>query len=471
MRRRITKEERMNRKMAVLMGMAVLLAMARAHAAETPAPDLNACLAAALASNPGLEAATARTESARAVLQQAYAGLNPSITANGTYATTDNPTQAFMMQLNQRRLNMADPAFNPNLPGTEENVRLSLGGRWTLMDGGQRLEGIHAADCGAQAMAARESAARNALAHEVTRAYYASLQSRAFVAVQADSVRSIEESLRIARERLSAGSAAKSDVLNLEVRLAEAREGLIRSENTAAIARVALNTAIGRDLVPESGPAPCATNVEDIKDDATTAAANRPELAAARLGRMATMHAEKAARAQFAPSLSAFGSYDWDSEHFHGGYEDSHVFGVALDWELFSFGRRDSAVMEARARRQEAEAQERALSQSVRLDIAQADAEARDARARYEVSGKGLESADEALRITRERYQQGSADISELLNAETALASARLRREAARYEFLTARSNQARARGGAESAFDSAKNAAASPAASANLES
>ncbi len=439
--------------------------------AEAPAaPDLGACLAAALESNPGLEAATMRTEAARAALEKANAGLMPSIYANGTYSMTDNPTQAFMMQLNQRRLNMADPGFNPNQPGEEENVRLSLGGRWTLTDGGQRTSAIQAADLGSQSMAAQESAARNALAHEVTRAYYAALQARAFVAVQADTVKSIEESLRIARERLSAGSAARSDVLNLEVRLAEAREGLIRSENTTAIARVALNTAIGRDLVPESGPAPCAMNVEDMKEDAAATGANRPELAAARLGRQALASAEDAARAQYAPSLSTFASYDWDNAHFHGEYENSYVFGVAVDWELFSFGRRGGAVAEARARRMEAEAQERALSQAVRLDIAQADAEARDARARYDVSGKGLESADEALRITRERYQQGSADISELLNAETALASARLRREGARYEFFTARSNQARARGAAEGAFSTIKNAGASPDASAQPE-
>ena len=200
--------------------------------------------------------------------------------------------------------------------------------------------------------------------------------------------------------------------------------------------------------MPESGPAPCATDVPDAPA-APGGEARRPELAAARLGREALEQAERAARSQFAPTFTVFGSYDWDARKLSEDFEDSYVFGAAVEWELFSFGRRTGAVLEAQARRREAEARERELAQAIRLDVAQADAGARDARARYEVAGAGLESADEALRITRERYRQGGADISELLHAETALASARMRRESARYEYFTARSNQARARGAA----------------------
>ena len=412
------------------------------------APDLRDCIAAALESHPGLEAAVYRVEAARAAQRQARAGLMPSVSATGSFTTTDNPTQAFMMRMNQRALDMSDPGFDPNQPGGMDNYRLSLGGRWMLIDGGARAAGIAAAERGAGAADAQWAAARNALVHEVTRAYYGALHARAFVAVQGETVRSIEESLRMARERLAAGSAAKSDVLNLEARRAEAQEGLIRAENGASVARVALNIAIGRDLVPESGPAPCATDVPDAPA-APGGEARRPEVAAARLGREALEQAERAARSQFAPRFTVFGSYDWDARKLSEDFEDSYVFGAAVEWELFSFGRRTGAVLEAQARRREAEARERELAQAIRLDVAQADAGARDARARYEVAGAGLESADEALRITRERYRQGGADISELLHAETALASARMRRESARYEYFTARSNQARARGAA----------------------
>ena len=38
-----------------------------------------------------------------------------------------------------------------------------------------------------------------------------------------------------------------------------------------------------------------------------------------------------------------------------------------------------------------------------------------------------MESAEEALRITRERYEQGAADITELLTAQFGLTDTRTR--------------------------------------------
>jgi outer membrane protein len=428
-------------------GLGLLLAVAGARAEALPAPpDLEACIAAALEDNPGLDAARARVRAAEAVWAQARSARAPQITASGAFSRTDNPPQAFMMDLNRRALDMADPAFDPNNPDDTDHLRWSLGARWRLWDSGQRAAGISASGRMAGAQAAQEAAARRALAHEVTRGYFSVLQARALARIQDEAIRSLEESLRIAHARLETGSAVKTDVLNLEVKLAEADEGRLRALNAEEIARLALNTAIGRDLVPPGGPAPCTTDLpaEDAPPGGDGSA--RAELEAARLAREARAALERRARADYGPAINAFGSIDWDSDRF-GEYERSYLAGVALEWELFSGGRRAHALAEARARRWEAEADERAARDGVRLDIAQADAGAREARARYAVASKAEESAGEALRITRERYEQGGADISELLNAETALLSARIRRESARYESFVARANQRRARG------------------------
>ena len=64
-----------------------------------------------------------------------------------------------------------------------------------------------------------------------------------------------------------------------------------------------------------------------------------------------------------------------------------------------------------------------------------------------DVAGKSLASAEEALRITRERYQQGATDITELLTAQVGLTATRTRLAAARYDYLIARSNLERAQG------------------------
>jgi outer membrane protein len=438
-------------------GLALLFAGSAAVAQEPSpaAPDLDACIAAALEDNPGLDAARARVQAAEALSAQARAAVSPQLTASGSYMRTDNPPQAFMMDLNRRALDMSDPSFNPNDPDDTDHVRWSLGARWRLLDGGRRAAGIAASGRMAGALAARETAARRELVHEVTRGYFGVLQARALGRIQDEAIRSLGESLRLARARLDAGSAVKTDVLNLEVKLAEADEGRLRALNAEEIARLALNTAIGRELVPPGGPAPFTMERPPEAAPPEGDGSVRAELEAARLAREARAAMERGARAEYRPVLNAFGSLDWDSDRFND-YERSYLAGLAVEWELFSGGRRVYAVAEARARLREAAAEERAAHDGVRLDIARADAEAREARARYAVASKAEESADESLRITRERYERGGADISELLNAETALLSARIRRETARYETFVAQANQRRARGLEGSGFERA---------------
>ena len=84
---------------------------------------------------------------------------------------------------------------------------------------------------GTEASKAGEAAVRNELIYQVNRGYYGVLEAQSFVKVQKETVESLEESLRIANERFKAGSAVKTDVLNLEVKLAQAQQDLISAQN------------------------------------------------------------------------------------------------------------------------------------------------------------------------------------------------------------------------------------------------
>jgi OMF family outer membrane factor len=60
---------------------------------------------------------------------------------------------------------------------------------------------------------------------------------------------------------------------------------------------------------------------------------------------------------------------------------------------------------------------------------------------------KSVESASESLRITRVRYREGVAGITDLLTAQVGLTAMRTRSVAALYDHATAVSNLQRARG------------------------
>ena len=415
---------------------------------SAPAVTLEDCIETALKDNPDAQAAAQRVESARAAIREAESAYYPQLTLSGTYARTDNAGQAMFMALNQRSLDMMAPGFDINNPGDTENLRASVGAKMRLLDGGQRGLYRDMAKLGTDASKSQKEAILNELIYQVTRGYYGILQAQAFVKVQEETVASLDENLRVANERFKAGSAVQTDVLNLEVKLAQAREDMIRAQNGAQLAIAALNTAIGQDLVPQ-GPL-----AEKERTDLTPPAASldadaledRPELRAARLNTRIQENAWKKSKRDYFPTVSAFGSVDYDSD-VSSDFEQSYFAGAVAEWEFFTGFRRGASTDSAKANYEAAKAQERKAFNNLKLDLTQAQLAIKEAWERLDVASRSVASAEESLRITRERYQQGAADITEFLTAQVGLTATRTRNVAAYYDYLTAQANLKRAQG------------------------
>jgi outer membrane protein TolC len=412
------------------------------------AVTLEDCIETALKDNPDAQAAAQRVESARAAIREAESAYYPQLTLAGTYGRTDNAGQAMFMALNQRTLNMMAPGFDINNPDDTENLRAGVGAKWRLLDGGQRGLYRDMARLGTDASEAQEEAIRNELVYQVTRGYYGVLQAQAFVKVQEETVASLEENLRVANERFKAGTAVQTDVLNLEVKLAQAREDLIRAQNGAQLAVAAINTAIGQDLVPQGPlaekertdltPPPASQDKDAIED--------RPELKAARLNTRIQENAWKKSKRDYFPTVSAFGSVDYDSD-VSSDFEQSYFAGAVAEWDFFTGFRRGASTDSAKANYEAAKAQERKARDNLKLDLTQAQLAIKEAWERLDVASRSVASAEESLRITRERYQQGAADITEFLTAQVGLTATRTRNVAAYYDYLTAQANLKRAKG------------------------
>jgi len=424
--------------------------MTAGTAVTSLAANLDECIRAALDNNPDIKAGMERISAAKFMIKQAKSAYYPRLYLAGAYAYTDNPTQAFMMTLNQRALDMMSPKFDPNEPDPTNNVRLTLGMRYRLYNGGTNVIGIEMAETGRDAQKLQLRAVRNELIHQVTRGYYSVLQAQSFVAVQEESISSLEESLRVANERFKAGSAVKTDVLNLEVKLAQAREDLIRSRNGVQLAIASLNTAIGSDMInPEGLPVPVREEIVQMPPQLDYGdIENRPELKAVR--KMSSIKEKTYNQAQHKsyPTLDAYGSYDVDSGDLDD-FQDSYLVGVVAEWEFFSGFEGPNKTNSAKAEWQATKHEEQKVYNNIRLDLHQAYLTSTEAWQRLQVTEKSVESAEEAFRITSEQYKGGAAEITILLTAQVGLTAQKTRNVAAYYDYLTALSNFERARGNA----------------------
>ena len=114
-----------------------------------------------------------------------------------------------------------------------------------LYAGGKNTATRKAASANTEAARQDNAAVQNALGFEVSRAFYTVLKTRQFIRAAEAGVNSFEASLAVAKKRLEGGTLLKSGVLDIEVRLAQAREDLVRARNANALAVRALRNLLG----------------------------------------------------------------------------------------------------------------------------------------------------------------------------------------------------------------------------------
>lgn len=187
-----------------------------------------------LEQSPDVRAAEHRLEAARSLVTQAETGFYPKINLGEQYTKTNNPVGAFMSVLNQRQFNFG---LNFNDPDPIDNFHTRLSLTQSLFNGGRTVIGRRIARTNVEREKEELRRVHNDLRFEVTKAYFTILQTQELVKVQQEAVAQVEAQLKLARARFEAGTAVLSDVLSVEVRLAEVQEELIRIENQLALAK------------------------------------------------------------------------------------------------------------------------------------------------------------------------------------------------------------------------------------------
>jgi outer membrane protein TolC len=123
-----------------------------------------------------------------------------------------------------------------------------------------------------------------------------------------------------------------------------------------------------------------------------------------------------------------FGRYDYDTGRYFDDAGDSYSAGVHVQWDLWDGNLTRARVQEARATLEAALEEERKLRLAIDLEVEQARLNLNEAAERLAVSAKAVDQAAESAQLTRARFEQGLALATQVIDAETALTAARVRR-------------------------------------------
>jgi outer membrane protein len=382
---------------------------------------LERALEQALAHNPDTQLARYRITAAKAGVEQANAAFWPRVQLQSSYTRTDNPIMAFGSVLNQRAYSSS---LNFNDVPDVDNLNARGVVTIPLYAGGRNKAGREAAKANAEAARQDDAAVRNALSFEVARSFHTVLKTREFIRAAEAAVSSFQTNVAIANKRLEGGTSLRTDVLDLEVHLAQAREDLVRARNANALANRTLRNLMGIEggafEILDSAPSAPAPDSGDFS--------GRGELAAVRHRERAAEEQVRGAKAGYLPRISAFGSLDYDyGPKFESG-GGSYTVGGLLQWDIWDGNLTRAKVREAQANLESAREEQRKVRLALGLEVEQARLELKAASERLTVTQQAVAQALESASLTQARFQQGAALSTQLMDAETALVGARVGR-------------------------------------------
>jgi outer membrane protein TolC len=312
-----------------------------------------------------------------------------------------------------------------------------------LFDAGHSKRGVEAARFVRQVAGEETRRSQSDIVLRVLQTYFGVALAEKNLDVARQSVDSAEADLARAQLIYESGRSTHADVLAVRVHLAAMLEQRIRASNGVAVARAALNDALGVsldrefDLVTplESGAAAPESSLEEYR---RLAADKRPEMRQAQIAQLLAHTQQQIAGSAYWPEVVFQGNLEADRQNFHSKGAGSWFAAFTLRWDLWNGGETKARLQQARFAETRADALRRHSDSAIHLEVRKAYFDLRAAAQRVEVATAAAAEAEEAHRIIQNRHQVGLTTVTELLRSETALATARTRHVAAVYDHRVA---------------------------------
>jgi outer membrane protein len=319
---------------------------------------------------------------------------------------------------------------------------------WAIFDFGGRSANHQAAqNMLAAALASHNATLQRALA-DVTQAYFDAMTAKAALKAAAESEGNARATLSSAKVREERGAISQSDRLRATTALANAELERNRAYGDyrralavlAQILAVPGNTVI---LLPEDMTANTEEISKDLNDWLEYAQKNHPAIIAAKAQVEAAQDQVTVARSAGLPTLNFAGSFYWNTRP--GGdavtlkEAREYTVGIGVSIPFFDGFSNTYKVRGAQARVEQKKADLADTETRIAMELVKAYVAATFALQNLDASANLLKAAQEALTVSRRRYDKGAADITEMLSTQSSLSTAERERIRCLAEWNSAR--------------------------------
>ena len=372
--------------------------------------------------------ARAQEAAVRAQKRQSLAVFLPRLTATEQFTTTTDPLNAFGIKLRQEIVTQAD--FAPPVLNDPERID-NFGTQLEVQQPVFNLDGIYqrrAAADAARAASKKLDRTESVIGFRVKQGYYGLVLAARRLEVIDTALEAARANRDQAQDLFDQGIVNRADLLAARVRVLE-----LESQRTDAAAgrRTAadrLRFLLGLTERVQIEPTDELELLPVQIDTVNVAQVNRTrsDMQALRFRADAARDQSRARWMAFVPTLNALGTYQWNDDTAFGTSASNWTAGASLSWSVFQGYEQIGKAQQAAAQEQRAEI---ALEQqAVQNDVEIADAlrQLRAARQTIDQTEAAVEQAEESLRIRSDRFAEGMARTTDVLQAEAQLANRRL---------------------------------------------
>ena len=421
---------------SIILGCLLLLPGFVSAEADGETLNLRQTIEAALEANLELQRSKDEIDAATANKNAATTEFFPTLNARYGYIRRDQPTtQALGTQGGQ----IVDVVVNP-----EDEYNFVTSFSQPIFTGFALYNRYKIADLGLDIAEFSERLTRQNVILDAKNAYYLVLKAQKLMDVADDTVKQIAAQKDVAENMYQVGMSPLNDLLQSQVQLANAKQGLITATNNLDVTKSQFNTLLRRsvnapvkvvdllDYTPwEQDIDYCLALAEDL----------RLEIEVADLEVQIAEKNYKLTQKDYFPAVNLTGTYtkrgtDWDVDGGTGiSDKDFWDIRATASWDFWQWGRTRYGVKEKLSRLSQAKLRKQQLLDNIDLEVKQAYLKTQEAQQNITTIEKAIEQAKENLRITEERYKEQVSTTTDVLVAQTLLTETKTNYYNALYDF------------------------------------
>lgn len=302
-------------------------------------------------------------------------------------------------------------------------------------------------ELGAEISETQLRAKEQVLVNEVKLAYYAILQTEGAARAAEESVKLYHELDRVTGEYVTQQVALKTDLMDVQTRVAKAEYEVMTLMNALSAQKEQLNSLLGRDVRTEFSVTDAVETVQgtmretNLADARKRAVEQRPEIREARLRLQQATLDRRAKKSEFIPDVSL--TFNHVATFNNSNFVPRNVTGVGVqvEWEVFDWGRKKKEVAEKTRIVSQADNNLIETESQVLMEVNSRFRTLQESCQLIRIAKLAQTTARANVQMAAYKYRLEAVLLKDVLQAQTSLANANYDYQKAVLSFWTAKAD------------------------------